>query len=546
MTEDLQITPEILSEVDPWYWAYGNKIKLQVGVFGLTGHEYLIEPMQSTARRSVFKKSTQMGATEKGVLRTLHGMIYGRYPKGVLYLFPTGDDVSDFSRSRFKGLMNNNPLTIGQFVGSTESTEIKQIGKSWLYLRGARSTSKVEGEKKESSKLRSIPVDKIVFDEIDLMDPDMVFLALQRLADSEIKEEEYISSPTIPDFGIDKLYQESDQRVWVIRCPRCRRDCCLELDFPESVKFRKDGSAYRSCSKCGEELQPKDGRWIAQKPGVDTMGWWISRLNSLKEDPGVILRQFENPPNGNLAEVYNSILGMAYIAAENRLTVNDVYSCCGTHILQVKDNGPCGMGIDVQGKTLVCVIGKKVAGGKKKIVWIGEVPDFSDAIELAKRFGVRTVAIDAYPETRKAREFQKSSGVPTYLCVYRDKIKGGEKMDEETGMVDLARTEICDMTHMNVVKGVYLFPRRGPQVEEFARQMINIAKVLEEDEKRGTKLYRYRKLGPDHFRHALNYFEVAVKGLSEAVEDPLRHLMTQLSKTRETYNPLTYREVGRA
>ena len=47
----------------------------------------------------------------------------------------------------------------------------------------------------------------------------------------------------------------------------------------------------------------------------------------MKEEPGEVLRVFENPPNGNIAEVYNSILGMAYIAAENRLTLNDVYSC---------------------------------------------------------------------------------------------------------------------------------------------------------------------------------------------------------------------------
>ena len=65
---------------------------------------------------------------------------------------------------------------------------------------------KLRGKSKESGKLRSIPVDRVVFDEIDLMDPAMVFLALQRLGDSEIKEEEYISSPTIPDFGIDRLY----------------------------------------------------------------------------------------------------------------------------------------------------------------------------------------------------------------------------------------------------------------------------------------------------------------------------------------------------
>ena len=47
-----------------------------------------------------------------------------------------------------------------------------------LYLRGARATGKIEGIKKTSSSLKGIPVDRIVFDEVDEMDPAMVDLAL--------------------------------------------------------------------------------------------------------------------------------------------------------------------------------------------------------------------------------------------------------------------------------------------------------------------------------------------------------------------------------
>ncbi len=230
MTEtekDSEVTNEDLCSVDPWYWAYFNKIRLQGGEFSLEGKDYQIGMMQSKSRKKVEKKATQLGVTEAEVLCSLHGLIYKRYPKGVLYLFPTGDDVSDFSKTRFNPLIRENYRTIGQYVQNTNSTEVKQIGKAILYLRGARSTQRVENEKKESSKLRSIPVDKVVFDEVDLMDPDMVFLALQRMGDSEIKEEVYISSPTIPDFGIDKLYNESDQQWWIIKCPACNTDCCL-------------------------------------------------------------------------------------------------------------------------------------------------------------------------------------------------------------------------------------------------------------------------------------------------------------------------------
>jgi hypothetical protein len=534
------IDPKDLSSADAWFWAYWNKIKLQSGLFSLEGHEYLIEPMQSQVLQRVMKKGAQMGFTQIEILRTLHGMIFGSYPMGVLYLFPTSDDVLDFGKSRFKPILDNNYQHIGRYVGHTEAAELKQIGKAYLYLRGARAGSKVEGLKKESHKLRSIPVDKVVFDEVDLMDSDMIPLALERMSHSKIQEKVYLSTPTIPDFGIDRLYNDSDQRVWVIACPKCNRECCLELDFPSCVKFN-DGKAYRACVKCGAELHPSQGRWVAQNTKSDIAGWWISQLNSLYVDPGKIISLFENPPNGNLQEVYNSKLAMAYISAENRLIPNDVYSSCGTHIIQMKDGGPCGMGIDVQGKTLVIVIGKKVFGGKKKIVWVGEVPDFPDAVELGVSFGVKQAAVDFQPETRKAREFQGNGKFPVYLCRYRDSVRMGEKADYTSGVVELARTEVFDMTGMNTKRGVYLFPRRCPQVEEFAKQMSNTAKILEEDLRRGIKVYRYRKLGPDHFRNAMNYFEVALKGLPESVDDPLRDLLNKMSKRQEdSYNPLTF------
>ena len=540
MDDKKDITPEDIASVDAWTWAYWNKINLQSGVFRLEGHEYLIEPMQSQARKRAMKKGAQMGFSEEEVLRSLHGLIYGYYPSGVLYLFPTSDDVIDFSKSRFNSLIEKNYEFIGRYLGTTSAAEVKKIGSGTLYLRGARVTQKIEGLKKEASKLRSIPVDKIVFDEVDLMDPDMITMALERFSHSTVQEEGYLSTPTIPDFGIDKIYNESDQRQWMIKCSRCNRECCLETDFPNSVKFMKDGRAYRACMKCGEELLPSDGRWVAQNPKSEIAGWWISQLNSLYVNPGTILRLFEDPPNGNLQEVYNSKLAMAYIAAENRLTVNDVYSCCGTHIIQTQDKGPCGMGIDVQGKTLVIVIGKKVFGGRKKIIYAGEVPDFADAVELGKMFHVKRAAVDYQPETRKAREFQKNGEFPVYLVRYRDSVKTGEKVDDDSGVIELARTEIFDMTGKNTKQGVYVFPRRCPQVEEFAKQMSNTAKVIEEDLRRGGKIYRYRKLGPEHFRNAMNYFEVAVKGLQEAVDDPMMNIIRKMTENKDFYDPLTF------
>ena len=533
-----------LNLVNAWLWAYQNKIKLREGIhFELKNHEYLIKPMQSVAHRRAIRKGAQMGFSEMEILRSLHGMIYGRYPTGVLYLFPTDDDVSEFSKSRFKPLFVNNPYHIGRFIADKEADNVKKINDAMLFLHGTRMTQKIGGLIKESSKVRSRAVDKIVRDELDLMDQDIADNAEERLEHSTVKEIADLSTPTLPDWGIDKKYNsESDQQIWIIKCPACGRDCCLEIDFPDCVKF-KDGKAYRACLKCGHELTPSDGDWIPQTPSIkDYEGYWISQLNSMYVDPGEILRLYENPPNNNLQRVYNSKLAMAYIEAENRLTPNDIFSLCGLDAMATEDKwGPCGMGIDV-GKTLHLIIGKKLRfTSKKKIIWMGEAKEFEDAIQIGQRFHVKQAAVDCYPETRKAREFKKNAPFPVILCSYKDKLKEGLKKDYELGIVELARTEICDQTHLAIKRGEYIFFRKNAVLEEYSKQMSNTAKILEEDEKTGMKIYRYKKLAADHYYHATNYFEVATKYLPEAYEqDPMRRIFEELADKDQNYNPLVY------
>ena len=102
-----------------------------------------------------------------------------------------------------------------------------------------------------------------------------------------------------------------------------------------------------------------------------------------------------------------------------------------------------------------------------------------------------------------------------------------------------------DLIHRETVKGRYIFPRRSDKVEDFARQMSSMVKVLEEDKRSRTFIYRYRNTSPDHYRHALAYFESIVPYLPEAYDNPNqaeieRILLEQAIEKDKEYNPLTY------
>ncbi len=502
-----------LSAIDPLIWIHANKLKLGGGPYKVARHEYQQGLFEEDHRKQVCIKGAQMGITEVWVLKTLHGMIHGQYPAGALYLFPTQNDVGDFSKARFDPLIGENP-GIGVYVQSTDSQHIKRVGNGFLYLRGARATKAIGGEKKSSAQLKSIPVDRIVFDERDEMSDDMVTLAEERVSHSEIQELMYLGTPTIPDFGVDKMFQVSDQRVWQIKCKACGKETCLELEFPNCVQMNpKTERWFRACRKCGKEIFPKDGRWEPLYPerSKDLVGWWISQLNSTYIDPGKILRLYEEPPHGDLSEIMNSKLGRAYIAAENRLTANLVWGCCGEDYMKARADGPSFMGVDV-GKILHVVIGERTTRKLLKVTKAIRVTSFHDLHDLARKFNVKCMVIDYKPEIRKVRELQESERFPVYACDYVERKTGSASWDENDMFVKVNRTEICDATHEAVINpGRLELPKKNDEMREYVKEMCNMAKTLITDPITGGKEYRYRTLGADHYRHATNYAYLAAE-----------------------------------
>ena len=510
-----------IAHVNAGCWAEINRLQLPGGDFTFKGREYQAGMFTCNARRQVAKKGAQLGYTEIGIIKTLHGMVTRRYPKGVLYLFPTRDDVTEFSKARFGPLIDANPfirLWVKDSRSSvTDAVSIKRIGRSHLYLHGARATQKLGGVRKSASKLKSKPTDRNVYDEYDEMDPEMAVLADFRLSDSDVAEEYYLSTPSIPDFGVDKLYTESDQRVWLIKCGKCGKETCLEMEFPdclEEIGYGREKKVIRRCIHCRDrELFPKDGRWVAQYPdrGRDLVGWWISQLfrDTVKMNPETILGAYLDPPEGDIGQVYNSMLGMAHIEAENRLTPGQVMACCGDDAMYAKHEGPCAMGVDVGKHSLHVVIGVKPDHKRKKVLRVADVGSFEDVHDLAQRFHVKCAVIDAEPETHKVREFQKAEPYSVYLCDYQERLKVGKVIDDRRGLITLRRTEIFDRTHDLVNPELLELPRQCEAIRVFAKQMSNTAKVLIEDAETGSKRFTYRKLGAEHYRNAFNYFTLA-------------------------------------
>ena len=492
---------------DAGVWALRHQLWLPSAgkPFSFEGHEYLEEPYSIRAPLLAFLKGAQLGFSERAVLCSLHDCNY-RLKSGLAYYFPTKSDVSDFSKARFDPLIDSNPV-LNSLVVSTDAANIKRVGPCTLYLRGLRSTVSA----------KTIPVDKVVFDEVDEANPEAVDLATKRLDHSEFQEKEFLSTPTIPDYGISAVWSLTDQRHRMLWCEACRSYTCLEIDFPDCLE-PYDGGVRRVCKRCRAELNLAHERneWVAMFPGrlVDgrpAVGYRISQLHSAYVSLEKILREYQESRFPQ--DFWNSRLAQAWIDAANRLEIEHVLAHCGTQGLEYRSEKerPCAIGIDVGPEKHHVVIRRPEASGAGKLIWMGEA-SWAGLDGIVERYHGRAV-IDGLPESEKAVTWAKKQSHRAWACFYTASEKADPAWDDVAGKVTVNQVRTMDASHKRLQDGLEVLPQRSDLVVEFAKHCHNVARRRVENEETGAVHHEWIKLGADHYRKAFNFAVLASERL---------------------------------
>lgn len=485
------------------------------------------------------KKAAQIGITVWAVATSIHGLKYGIYPNGVIHLFPTDSDSQYISKTKVGPMIDINPDTIRPFIGKVDEVGARQIGDGFYYMRGASQTRQIDGQAGSSSKAKSITGDRLIYDEYDEMDMDMVELFKKRVYASKRKEEVYISTPTLPDYGIDKMYTESNQCMWVIKCSRCSKDTILEMEFPE-ILVEHHGEVYRICKHCRKPLSERDiasGKWVPQYPSRtrDSSLVWISSLAVPNRDPRDIYRMMQSTDPVVLKNLYNSDLAMPYLQSDDALTKQDIWACCGPDAMTIQSNTDNAMGVDVKSDVLHVVIGYPKSPGNFKILWAGRIKDFNELHDISRRMNVKCAVIDYEPETRKVREFRDNAKFRVYMVDYQERLKAEKKIDEITGLLTVRRTETMDRCAMSFKKRHVELPRRNTEIDVFANEMTKTVKVIEENKKTGGRKYVWKKIGPEHYFHSSGYFILACE--DPVIQASIRKRTRLPKKKKKPYDP---------
>jgi len=243
------------------YWIRNNQIKNENGQpIEFTEHRFMKQIYNDLAPIQVIKKASQVGASTMEILKMLHSARF--WGINQIYTLPTRDDVFKFVQSKVNRIIKvNSCIKKGVAAKSVDSIEQKQIGKASVFFKGTFT-------EREAIMLSS---DRNIHDELDKSKPEVVRDYASRMGYSKIREQHYFSTPTIPDFGIDKLFQGSDQKYWRFNCPHCGYR--QHMEWEKNVDMDKQTYV---CQECRKELTPqminKLGSWEARFPGRPISG----------------------------------------------------------------------------------------------------------------------------------------------------------------------------------------------------------------------------------------------------------------------------------
>ena len=503
------------------------------GPYGFKYHPWAREPHDSIASFNVAMKAAQMGLTEVGINRAFY--ILDILQRDVLYVLPTALNASDFSRSRFAPALKYSPY-LKQGFTDVNTVNLKQWGANTLYIRGSRG----------DSNLKSIPVSELILDEVDEMDQDQIWLAMERLSGQMTKNIWAISTPKMPNRGIHKLYQTTTQEHFFFKCPSCSKT--IELKWPDSFELcgvsitdPDIAKSYLKCTECKCKLNHEDkplflnsGKWIATDNNADTdkRGFHINQLYSFTIKPQEMATAYFRGmgDEGAMAEFHQSKLGIPYIPDGSQITDDKIDACIASH--SIEDPRPrtggdrfITMGVD-QGDWVHMWIDEWFfeeyshdinVMSKARTVWFGKfnakVEGGWDRLdEQMREWQVLHCVVDADPNTLEARRFaQRFPGYVT-LCRYRRGVPQKEvQLTEDLNRVMMATVDRtnwldCALGRFHV-PGRILLPRNLNV--EAREHMKNLVRTYDKDDS-GNLTASYVDVGADHYAHARCYSEIAL------------------------------------
>lgn len=462
-------------------------------------HAFLRDILDDWTPVQVVRKASQVGFSTAQILKSLHAARYRNY--NIIYTLPTFNDVGQFVPSKVNPIIQHNPI-LANWTKDKDTIFQKRVGNSFIYYRGTHTT---KGAKKEMEAGTGIMLtaDLLVMDEADRSVQAILEQYESRLEASEYRGRWYFSNPTHPQTLSQKLWEESDQKHWFIKCSHCGE--WQYLRYPDSIA---DGKFV--CIKCGGEITDEDrqrGEWIAKYQNRPISGYWINHLICSWKTAAEI----ETAAKTKTKEYfYNFVLGLPYRGSDVVVDADLIASCIDHSSPNfLKDNV---MGVDV-GLTKHYVI-----GNAQGIFKVGTAQKWEEIEFLIRKYDIRQAVIDAMPDQTAPRELRDKYRGIVWLAYFRREIKKGDFVfwDKKSHSVYTDRSQIIQQVINEFSQRKIRFQMSVEDLSEYIQHWENIYMVKEEDSL-GIERNVWESDGADHYVFATVYWRLAmIRGVGRA------------------------------
>ena len=436
-------------------------------VFDFDDHRFMIDIYADEADDIVSKKSAQVGFSTMAIVKCLWMLKYRKL--NIIYVLPTQNLMKDFVVPKVNPLIYSNSFIKESMESDREN--LKSINKRYLYFKGAASEREAI----------AITGDVLVLDEYDRMpDYNIVNTYDSRLQASEHPRRWRFSNPSQLGFGVDELYNQSDQRMWFVKCPHCGYKSYMDFDKDAyevgtttrvSHYVNRDKKIY-ACGSCNGEIDNnarRMGEWLARYPDRKRHGYWINQMMAPWVSAERIMEQYEE---SSIDFFYNFVLGKAYTPSDmiiNRETI--LRATAPSNI--IKRGVSIGVDQDAGGCYYVCMTVEGVFDHGYVDSW--------EKIEQLKLMYDATVVCDPNPYQTMPKIM--SQKYPDWYMCYFKEMKGLDTIEFKGSVVYADRTRVIDIVANEIIQGKMLFRQRPHEMEAtIIKHWGNLYRTTEEKE----------------------------------------------------------------
>lgn len=469
-----------------------NKIRNENGnLIEFEKHKFLIAPYMDNTPWQVVRKAGQVGWSTLSIIRAFHLAFYAK--ANIIYTLPSKGIVKDFVIPKVDPLIENNPA-LKDMLSGADNLGLKRVGDRFVYFRSSWD---------EASGI-SISAHILISDEVDRSNPKALRTYKTRLDAAKLDRPELgwwwrFSNPSLPGFGVDEDWEDSDQKHWFIRCSRCNHD--QYLNWPDNINIEKE---IYICSRCHEELREDDrinGRWL-RKRKADISGYWLNQMMS----PWIDAKKIIQDSKKDTSIFYNFTLGLPYQAKDQSVGRADILRCL---VPGYNPRTDVAIGVDV-GVTKHYVIGNKYG-----IFRVGTTDDWDEIESLRNQYNAYMV-IDANPYPDAVKRLVNRYRGKVFMHYYEEDKKQVETIrfgeGDDWGVVKSDRTKIIDSLVSDIMAQDLRFTCTHDILDEYCYHWSQMFRVIEETEKGIHKaVWKHPEGKPDHFAHATVYWRIAME-----------------------------------